>query len=346
MSHPPSSGYDDPGLFADHSGVKQTFESILGGPAGRSSTAQPNLEAMRSMSSGGPPHFEHSFVPPSSGIVGSYTLPQEPTQIHSQVVVAAKKVPAASEIVFKDMFSAAFTFLTFTIFSYPLVASVYLGEQINIQYWVGRYGSLALLVPAIFLIVYCIQVTLHTPRQVMLLASSITPCILFMTIGNIYAGAAFDLSDQLLSNDCTNFHSKRELDRHWWTAHSFYMNCLRNMKEKGVPGADNVEALMQVYRIQHCDGYEEAHEQFQTEWDYLSFVEDTHLCTGWCRPGPRLWTFKDTKDACSTAVGYIFYEEVQRTSYQILTFGVIAMVLCAVGYAMGPSLLKANHVNY
>merc|ERR1719456_2130030 len=117
------------------------------------------------------------------------------------------------------------------------------------------------------------------------------------------------------------------------------------------PGPDGKQSppladAMQVYRIHHCEGYAEAKEQLATDWDYLAYVEDKHLCSGWCQPGPRLWTFKDTKDACSVAIGHLFLSEVQRVSQQIIVFTVLALSLSAVAIFIGPVLMRAHKMSY
>lgn len=239
--------------------------------------------------------------------------------------------------IFENIFVWTMVFCCFTLFSYPFVQSCYLGSQTNIQFWLGRQGEIALFVPVIFAGFYVIQERLGTPRRVLVIVSTLVPSVIFILIGNSYYAGSQSVANRLLSTDCTTFIEKRELDRAWFMAHAFYMDCLRKLAHGPLL---RIEDAMKVYRIHHCEEYDQAYEQYETEWSYLSYVEENHLCSGWCQVGPRLWSFRDAKDSCSVAVGNVFESEVQRTGLQIMVFSIISLILSIVGIFVGPAVMK------
>lgn len=291
--------------------VEEIFASMMEGQGG---TASPNLA--------------------SAGFPGYRKAPMVPEDDDMNLEREA--------VFFHRMFTSAVTLCCFAIYSYPLVSAMYLGGQRNVQFWAGRYGQWSLLVPFIFLGGYAVQVQFAAPRRVVVLVTALLPAVIFLLIGNSYHASSYHVADQLLSTDCTTFTKKRELDRAWFMAHAFYIDCLKRLSSHaGSAGQElHIEDAMKVYRIHHCEEYDEAYLQYEEEWSYLAYVEENHLCSGWCQIGPRLWSFRDAKDSCSVAVGDVFRGEVQRTSLQIIVIAILALVVCTVAILVGPSMLR------
>lgn len=237
-----------------------------------------------------------------------------------------------------SMFPSVFTFAMFCIFMTPIWQMSHLGHDTTVRFWVGRWCDMAMFLPIIFIATHLIHIEKRTPHKPAVLASIFIPCIVLLILADVVMTTAYDKADQLFSTDCDTFSGKRELQREYVYAQELYKSCITETAARE-GGNLTAASAAKLFRINDCEEYATAHKQHQRHWDYLSYLEEEHQCSGWCARSSRLWTFKDTQDPCTVAVSAVFRGKVQNTAKQVVVYIIFTMVLSAVLLiAVGPKL--------
>lgn len=242
------------------------------------------------------------------------------------------------------MLPTVFTFCCFLMFASPLSLTLSLAYDTTVGYWIGRQSLWAWIFPVVFIVGHIVHVQKGFPKKPVVLLCTLLPGIAFLVLGDIHLSVAYDLSDQLFSTDCDTFESKRQLDRAWQKAYTLYTGCLnRTVASGGVKHNFTMTSALELYRIHHCEEYEDALQEQKAEWTYLRHLEENHHCSGWCESGQRLWTYKDVRDPCSEAVATVLRFKVQRVALQIVVYAIFVIALTAIVLVVvGPKIRQAG----
>jgi len=319
----PRSGIIDPSRYSTE-GIRNLFGSMAQRIPG---VGRPGSERMI----GSQPQFLEA--PPMQRLMSS-----PPTSMKEVFVAAPPPIDATPN--YGKMFPTAFTFICFVAFGPPVVSALVLAQDPTVRYFVGRGGYAVLLVPVLLIICHLLHLRIGRPRRVIILVSTIAPCVLFIIVGNVHAVVANDLSSRLYSTDCTTFDVKREIDKEWLAANETYQNCLGGTTPLlGISRDDSKE----LFRIHHCSEYPSNFTEHRDAWTYLRQMEETQACSGWCTVGPRLWTYNNVHDSCSVAAATILDFKIHRIAVRMITYTAIALVVILVVLLfMGPYLRKSG----
>jgi len=291
------------------------------------------------------PSFPQPFIPSYERIPQSLEAPpmqrlsaSPPTTVKEVFIPAPE--PADATPRYAKMFPTAFTFICFVAFGPPTVQAVLLAEDPNVKYFIGRYGLVVLAVPVLLVICHLLHLRAGRPRRVIVLVSTISPCILFIIVGNTHAVVAGDLASRLYSTDCTTFDVKRELNKEWLAAESAYKECLG---ETAPHVGLTVEDTLQLFRLHHCKEYPSNFTDHSNAWAYLRDLEEHQACSGWCDTGVRLWSYNNPHDTCSVAAATVLDFKVRRVAVRMITYTAITLVVILVALlAVGPFIRKAG----
>jgi len=247
------------------------------------------------------------------------------------------------DIGYSRMLPTAFIFCCFVVFATPMALTIALGYDSSVQYWIGSWGLMSFAIPVLFAAGHLVHLERGFPRKPVVLLCTLFPAVLFLIIGDIHLSVAYDLSDQLFSTDCDTFDSKRVLQKSWERASDLYEKCItKTVHNQGTKHNLTMVTAFDLYRIQHCEEYEQALKENQEHWDYLRHLEEHHHCSGWCEPGAkRLWTYKGVRDSCSVAVGAVLRFKVQRIAMQVVAYSVGIIVLVTIVLVIVGPMIRA-----
>merc|ERR1719453_1892298 len=86
--------------------------------------------------------------------------------------------------------------------------------------------------------------------------------------------------------------------------------------------------------IDGCPGYEDALNR-NPGWKYLSYLETSTGCGGWCEPATTLWVYPGAvQDPCSSVAGDALKAEVLYPSMQVAIYNILVLFLATVGIAV------------
>lgn len=264
-------------------------------------------------------------------------IPSPPSSV-KEVFVAAPPVEELPR--YGKMFPTAFTFICFVAFGPPVVSALVLAQDPSVRYFVGRWGLLALMVPLLLIVCHLLHLKEGRPRRVIVLISTITPCILFIIIGNVHAVVAGDLASRLYSTDCTTFDVKRELNKEWLAAEEAYTACLgETVPHLGL----TVDDSLKLFRLHHCKEYPTNFTEHREAWAYLRELEEHQACSGWCTVGTRLWSYNNPHDSCSVAAATVLDFKIRRISVRMITYTAFALVVILITLLLvGPVIRQAG----
>jgi len=266
-------------------------------------------------------------------------LTPSPPTTYKEVFIPAP-APVEPGPRYGKMFPTAFTFTCFVAFGPPTVQAILLAMDPSVKYFIGPYGLVVLAVPVLLVICHLLHLKAGRPRRIIVLVSTISPCILFILVGNAHAVVAADLASRLYSTDCTTFDVKRELNKEWLAAESAYKICLgETAPHVGI----TVEDTEKLFRLHHCNEYPKNFTDHREAWTYLRSLEESQACSGWCESGVRLWTYNNPHDNCAVAAGTILDLKVRRISLRMIVYTAITLVVILVALlAVGPFIRKAG----
>lgn len=237
------------------------------------------------------------------------------------------------------MFPAAFTLTALLLFGMPTYLVMENDLFLAVRYWSSGWVYLVLFIPAVIVLSHIIHVSRGVPNKFAVMAALILPSVLLLLFSNAQMTAAMDRADKLFSIDCDTFEAKRQLQRSWEAADALFEDCL-NSTVAANPGQFTVPQLKEHFRIQDCDEYERAYALNAKEWDYLSYLEIYHGCTGWCSSGQQLWSRVPHKDDCSTTVSSIYAFKIEDHAQQVCLIMISALVIISVGLILLGPLLR------
>eukprot|EP00746_Dinoflagellata_sp_MGD_P151309 gnl/MRDRNA2_/MRDRNA2_82954_c0_seq1.p1 gnl/MRDRNA2_/MRDRNA2_82954_c0~~gnl/MRDRNA2_/MRDRNA2_82954_c0_seq1.p1 ORF type:complete len:336 (-),score=65.77 gnl/MRDRNA2_/MRDRNA2_82954_c0_seq1:64-1071(-) len=285
--------------------------------AGRADTFQPqNLEA---------PPMQRLLPSPQGSVKEIFVAAPEPNEAPPK---------------YGRMFPTAFTFICFVAFGPPTVSALVLVQDASVRYFVGQWGLLVLAVPILLVVCHLLHLRAGRPRRIIVLVSTIAPCILFIIVGNVHAVVAGDLASRLYSTDCTTFEVKRELNKEWLAAEAAYNACLgETAPHLGL----TVDDSLKLFRLHHCTEYPANFTKHREAWAYLREMEEHQACSGWCTVGTRLWSYNNPHDSCSVAAATVMDFKIRRIAVRMISYTAFALVVILVALLLvGPFVRKSG----
>merc|ERR1719263_1103897 len=133
----------------------------------------------------------------------------------------------------------------------------------------------------------------------------------------------------LFSTDCLLLKAKYDLQHEWEAAHSLYQTCLN---QTAVEHDLTVDYLADNFRIQDCTEYPRSLEHHRAAWNYLQHLEERTHCTGFCIPGPPLWTspLGPHKDSCAVAVASAFMNFASPNAQQVFIVSLVTVLFVVI----------------
>lgn len=279
-----------------------------------------------------------SFQPQGLEAPPMQQLTPSPPGSMKEIFIAAPDDEAPPK--YGKMFPTAFTFICFVAFGPPTVSALVLVQDPSVKYFVGQWGLLVLVVPLLLVVCHLLHLRAGRPRRIIVLISTITPCILFIIVGNVHAVVAGDLASRLYSTDCTTFEVKRQLHKEWLAAEEAYNACLgESAPHLGL----TVDDSLKLFRLHHCTEYPSNFTQHAEAWTYLRQMEESQACSGWCTVGTRLWSYNNPHDSCSVAAATVLDFKIRRIAVRMISYTAFALVVILVALLLvGPFARKSG----
>jgi hypothetical protein len=101
----------------------------------------------------------------------------------------------------------------FCVFLYPLLTVTHLAFDENVQFWIGYYPLLTLLIPLIWMLAHMYHVYIGKGNRAVVTFAFTCPCVLFFLVGGSILFQATHVVDGLLTADCAHFRAIRPVDR-------------------------------------------------------------------------------------------------------------------------------------
>jgi hypothetical protein len=215
------------------------------------------------------------------------------------------------------LFASSLTGTLFCVFLYPLLTVVHLAFDENVQFWIGWYPLLTLLVPVVWFIAHFYHIHLGKGNRAVVTFTFTFPCVVFFLVGGSILFQATHVVDGLLTADCAHFRAIRPVEQAYLDAATVLKKCQEEQKN------DNL-------LLQHCRDYinEYDSESHADNWPYLQFVERNYNCHGFCEAtGVGLWTRDGGMDACSVAVASVLRGRVQHAAWQLMLYSAAVLIL-------------------
>mmetsp|Transcript_19785 Transcript_19785/g.32080 ORF Transcript_19785/g.32080 Transcript_19785/m.32080 type:complete len:268 (+) Transcript_19785:81-884(+) len=236
------------------------------------------------------------------------------------------------------MFPLAFSMVSVFLFLIP--AGLALRNDIDpvVHYW--RHGDIfhyfLILIPIIIVAAHIYHANVGFSKYVTSAAAIVPGVILVIYAFNM---GTTNPAGALFSIDCNIREDKANLQLEWEAASLLYKSCLQ---QTATAHNLTVGYLAEHFRIQDCTEYERDLRYHQKSWTYLQHLEETTGCTGFCIPGPPLWTTSSTphKDSCSVAVAAAFKYMAAPHAKQILLTSLLTVVFVGVSVAVFVPLLE------
>lgn len=233
-----------------------------------------------------------------------------------------------------------FTLFVFLAYAGPTVIMVQIAFDPDVAYWLGRVGTLTVLLPILFLVQHGIHESRITnPRSMrfVMFWTAIIPAVWFCAMGGVYMNEADYTYDMIRGNSCDN--EKGELQEAYNKALSLQAVCVdRMIKENG--GKPLPDLFVPVITL--CTEYQDINKgEMKTNWKYLAHAELNHVCSGMCEGGPALWSGTGTRQGlpCAKHIAQKMLI-IKEQSVLVLVCGVL-MVAGSMGvYMLASPVLK------
>jgi len=236
----------------------------------------------------------------------------------------------------------ALCFTLFVLLAYagPSVVMLQIAFDPDVAFWLGRVGTLTLLLPILFFVQHGVHESrIANPKSMrfVMFWTATIPAIWFCAMGGVYMNEADYMYDQIQSNSCEGL--KADLQDAYNKALSVQAVCVaRLIKENGgqpLPG-------LFVPVISLCQEYQALDKgELGTYWSYLAHAEVNHICSGICEGGPALWSGTGTRQGlpCARHIAQKLLI-IKEQSILILVSGVL-MVAGSLGvYLLASPILK------
>lgn len=233
--------------------------------------------------------------------------------------------PPFSDTLFLDKITMVFI----VAFCFPMVTCVWLSFNQSMIYWVGRSGQLAILALPWMLLGRHFMENSHA-RLVNVVLVSLLPVVAVLLLARTHLQWATDAQTKLQTQDCSTFQRKVRLQSAWNAADQALSSCVDfRMNTTDAPTRSEVERLTDASQ---CDAYVAGLPKWGAEWEYLSSLERSQGCAGWCEPGRALWTLgaeDRLRDRCSIVAGDIM-GGVSGWTRQITYYSVALLVVAGL----------------
>lgn len=235
------------------------------------------------------------------------------------------------------LFPMIFTTMCGIVFMVPCFTLWYLSRQPALGYFESDHTWVIVLVPAIVLLAHLYH-TRCGPQRYITPCALMIPSIILFVIGLTVNSGSSDFVQSLFSLDCDIVPQKAHLQLEWEAAHAFFKQCLSDTATRS---NFTTQFLADTFRIQDCTEYPAVQAKHDKTWGYLQKLEENYACSGFCIPGPQLWSSGPHKDSCSVAVSMIFKYFVGARSEKIIIMMGIVFAMTLVFFAiLGPTLKK------
>lgn len=231
-----------------------------------------------------------------------------------------------------QIYPFTFALLSALVFLSAMVKMGYLAANPNVKYWIGNYPTYIAYLPLAFIFLAYIIHRIHGgPSKFASLVGLLGPSIMLFLGGYKVAISALTLSSAFNSMDCISNPQMYQLGQAWQAAADFKKTC------KAPTGSAGFAAST----INECDGYQDALKK-NPSWQYLSYLETTNGCGGWCNPSTTLWVYPGgVQDPCSSAAAEALSTEVLYPAMQVAIYDIVILFLAPVGIALlGPKVYK------
>lgn len=138
---------------------------------------------------------------------------------------------------FRRIVASGFTMAIFVAFSAPAIVCWHLGNDPDVQYWIGRHGELVVLVPLFLIAVYVAHLNLlrkaERPSKRIFLIPILVLGVFFAYLGGTFLIRSLTLSSALQANDCGGqLPEKHELQKAYSLAHLAWNTCVERMAQE------------------------------------------------------------------------------------------------------------------
>lgn len=218
----------------------------------------------------------------------------------------------------------SFAFLSLIVFVGAIVKMAYLAFNPNVRYWIGEWPAWVAFLPLAFIFgSYVLHRVGGQPSKFAALLGLLGPSALLFIGGYKTAVTALTLSTAFSSTDCITNSQMYNLNVDYKAAVAFKAAC------KPVAGTNSTPTT-----IDECAGYDAAFAK-NKGWQYLSQLEKTSGCGGWCEAATTLWVYPGAvQDPCSSVAGDALKAEVLYPSMQVAIYNIVLMFLATVGIAV------------
>eukprot|EP00927_Polykrikos_kofoidii_P017519 TRINITY_DN1799_c0_g1_i2.p1 TRINITY_DN1799_c0_g1~~TRINITY_DN1799_c0_g1_i2.p1 ORF type:complete len:281 (+),score=37.41 TRINITY_DN1799_c0_g1_i2:171-1013(+) len=260
--------------------------------------------------------------------------------LEQQSLIRAQKTRARSWPLFPHYYSL----FVLAVLSFPIVTSVRLAQDVSVQFWVGKFGYLAILLPFYVCVCHVLHVRSGRPSLLLAVLSSAMPCAALTMISFFHDYAGGVVASLLLSKDC-RFESKAELQSSWIAAAALYEGLVNETAARqGISFADGLKQwrLQQFEEYTHGVGtVADRYASHRSMWQYLRGMEEHYLCAGWCHFSRPIWTFQEVRDSCSVVAGKELAGKVRTLDSALLRFAMIGFLVAILFMVVtGRELLK------
>jgi len=249
------------------------------------------------------------------------------------------------------------TLIQLCLYAAPVIMCLQMAMDSDVVYWIGGFGKWALVVPLYTFIIHWIHVKQITANKQTraIFGFMIVPLIFLTVIGSMFTTPAARVKAGLISGECSGkgLERKAELQQAYEQALSVYNICAeRTRREQGF------EATFRVVTLPMCkewflnangtnpsviiprSGYSKERVR---DFHYLATLEANHVCSGFCRPGPSLWTgfheLGSKGSRCAPLVATKFMT-IRRRADMILWTSLINCLILLFSYLYAKPLLE------
>lgn len=224
------------------------------------------------------------------------------------------------------VYPCCFAVMSILLFLGATIKMVFLAYDENVKYWIGEWPTYVAWfpLPCIFL-AFVIHWIKGQPSKVASLIGLLLPSIVLFAGAYKIGIAALTLSTAFGASDCVTSQQMYSLQVDYDAAVAFRRVCSSNW----TAGSDKT--------LQNCHTYE-AMATKNPSWAYLSFLEKSSGCGGWCRAAKPIWAYSTAvQDPCSSAAAEALGTEVLYPAMQVAVYGALLLLATTIGIAiLGP----------
>eukprot|EP00928_Gymnodinium_smaydae_P057769 TRINITY_DN40996_c0_g1_i1.p1 TRINITY_DN40996_c0_g1~~TRINITY_DN40996_c0_g1_i1.p1 ORF type:complete len:288 (+),score=45.89 TRINITY_DN40996_c0_g1_i1:88-951(+) len=221
------------------------------------------------------------------------------------------------------------TLCLFGLFGPSMLCGALLAQDPTCRYWIGRAPWIIIAVPVLLVVSHLLHSCARRPRFFPLMCSTVIPAVLVIVSASMTLAPIAGVSRELLSGkDCGSQGASRDFEEAYRTAAQAFQGCATRVAS--VTNA-SMQATLPLIDLQDCSEYSSSAgaRKHGARWLYLSKLETTQACSGWCSPGsPSLWTRSHkVMDLCSTVAGTQLVGKIRGLAQQMLTCGVFQLFI-------------------